>query len=165
MAINKIPHFDPFAFTSSLSKSAIGFDNVFKKLQEVSDHLPKIPTYPPYNIVKVDENKYIIEIAVAGFGQQDIEIELQDGILVVKGNLESKDATDYLFKGIADRAFTRTFTLADTVQVKNADLLNGMLKIWLERFIPEEKKPRKIPINGEKDDESTKQFLTEKYGK
>lgn len=165
MTINKIPHFDPFSFGTTLSKSAIGFDNVFKKLQEVSDHLPKIPTYPPYNIVKVDDTKYIIEIAVAGFGQQDIEIELQDGTLTVKGNLESKEANDYLFKGIADRAFTRSFTLAETVQVKNADLLNGMLKIWLERFVPEEKKPRKIPINSDKEDGSTKQFLTEKYGK
>lgn len=163
MALNKIPHFDPFAFGTQLTKSAIGFDNVFKKLQEVTEHLPKIPTYPPYNIVKVDENKYVIEIAVAGFGKQDLEIELQDGVLVVKGSVESKDATDYLFKGIADRAFTRSFTLADTVDVKNADLMNGMLKIFLERFIPEEKKPKKININGE--ETSTKQFLTEKYEK
>ena len=164
MAFNRIPHFDTFAFPD-LTKSAIGFDSVFKKLNELTENLPKIPTYPPYNIKKVDENKYIIEIAVAGFGKQDLELELQEGVLTVKGQIQAdgNEAADYLFKGIADRAFTRQFTLADTVEVKNADLINGMLKIWLERFIPEEKKAKKIDINS--DEPSTKQFLTEKQGK
>jgi molecular chaperone IbpA len=164
MATN-VPFFDPFAFPN-LSKSAIGFDSVFKKLNEISESLPKIPTYPPYNVRKVDENKYVIEIAVAGFGQQDLELELQDGILTVKGQAASDgDTENFLFKGIADRAFTRKFTLADTVEVKNADLMNGLLKIWLERFIPEEKKPKKININADKSENPTKQFLTEKYEK
>lgn len=159
MSINRIPHFDPFAFGSQLSKSAIGFDSVFKKLHEMAESLPKIPTYPPYNIKKVDENKYIIEIAVAGFGRQDLELEFQEGVLTVKGNVQSDNPeNDYIFKGIADRAFTRQFTLADTVEVKNADLINGMLKIWLERFIPEEKKPKKIDIN-ETGEKSSKQFI------
>jgi molecular chaperone IbpA len=159
-----VPFFDPFAFPN-LAKSAIGFDNVFKKLGEISENLPKIPTYPPYNVRKIDDNKYVIEIAVAGFGQQDLELELLDGILTVKGQVTSEgDNENYLFKGIADRAFTRKFTLADAVEVKNADLINGLLKIWLERFIPEEKKPTKIDINANKSD-STKQFLTEKYEK
>lgn len=162
MATN-VPFFDPFSFPN-LAKSAIGFDNVFKKLNEISETLPKIPTYPPYNVRKVDENKYVIEIAVAGFGQQDLEIEIQEGVLTVKGQTNSEgDNENYLFKGIADRAFTRKFTLADTVEVKNADLINGLLKIWLERFIPEEKKPKKVEINT--NDTSTKQFLTEKYEK
>jgi molecular chaperone IbpA len=128
--------------------------------------MPKIPTYPPYNIKKVDENKYVIEMAVAGFGKQDLELELQDGTLTIKGNVSSEDA-DYIYKGIAERAFTRQFTLADTVEVKNADLINGMLKIWLERFIPEEKKPKKISIGDTEtahNGEPTKQFLSEKYG-
>lgn len=154
MALNRIPHFDPFSFgeLTKLSKSAVGFDGVFKKLQEVTENLPKIPTYPPYNIRKVDETKYIIEIAVAGFGKQDLELELQDGVLTIRGQVQSEpsEATDFIFKGIADRAFTRQFTLADSVEVKNADLINGMLKIWLERFIPEEKKPTKIDINEDK---------------
>jgi molecular chaperone IbpA len=102
-------------------------------------------------------------LAVAGFGRQDLELELQDGTLTVKGSVNSEDG-DYLYKGIAERAFTRQFTLADTVEVKNADLINGMLKIWLERFIPEEKKPKKINIGETETDSSTKQFLTEKYG-
>jgi len=144
--------FDPFSFASNLPKqfnTTVGFEPILKRLAELSDNLPKIPTYPPYNIKKVDENKYVIEVAVAGFGQQDLELEMQDGVLTVKGDIKTGDGEDaYLFKGIADRAFTRKFTLADTVEVKNADLINGMLKIWLERFIPEDKKPKKIDING-----------------
>jgi len=153
---------EPFSLPKQFN-TTVGFEPLLKQMKTVAENFPKIPTYPPYNIVKVAENKYVIEIAVAGFGKQDLEIELHDGKLTVKGNVESKDATDYLFKGIADRAFTRQFTLADTVVVQNADLINGMLKIFLERFIPEEKKPKKININGE--ETSTKQFLTEKYEK
>lgn len=154
---------EPFSLPKQFN-TTVGFDEILKRLAVISsDSLGKIPTYPPYNIRKVSENKYVIEIAVAGFGQQDLEIEMKDGVLSVKGSVEAKDAADYLFKGIADRAFTRQFTLADTVEVKNADLINGMLKIWLERFIPEEKKAKKVPIN--EAGNSTKQFLTEKYEK
>lgn len=158
MTLNRVPYFDPFSFPD-LSKNAIGFDQVFKKLNEITENLPKIPTYPPYNIRKVEENKYVIEIAVAGFGSQDIELELQDGTLIVKGNINASTfpASEYLFKGIADRAFTRKFSLADTVIVKDADLVNGMLKIALERLIPEDKKTQKIKIN--EGGKSEKQFL------
>jgi len=160
MALNKIPHFDPFSFGNNLAKSAIGFDPVIKRLNQVLDSVPKIPTYPPYNIRKVDENKYVIEVAVAGFGKQDIEIEMHDGILTIKGNINANESPeDYIFKGIADRAFTRQFTLAETVEVKNADLVNGLLKIWLERFVPEEKKPKKINIG--ETEPSSKEFLAE----
>lgn len=161
-----VPFFDPFTFPS-LSKSAIGFDTILKRLHDVTETLPKIPTYPPYNIKQVDENHYVIEMAVAGFGKQDLELELQNGILSIKGSItrEDDEDKDYLFKGIADRAFTRKFTLADTIEIKNADLINGMLKIWLERFIPEEKRPKKIEINGEEDKSSSRQFLTEKSKK
>lgn len=158
-------NYDPFSFSKQLN-TTIGFEPILKKLAEMTESMPKIPTYPPYNIKKVDENKYVIEMAVAGFGKQDLELELQDGTLTVKGNIATDEA-EYLYKGIAERAFTRQFTLADTVEIKNADLINGMLKIWLERFIPEEKKPKKISI-GEKpadhNGEATKQFLSEKYG-
>lgn len=148
MTLN-VPYFDPFTFPN-LAKSAIGFDDILKRLHDVSESLPKIPTYPPYNIRRVDENKYVIELALAGFGKQDLEIELQEGVLTVKGKLDSGEKeTDYLFKGIADRAFSRQFTLADTIVVKDAEMINGLLKIWLERFIPEEKKPRKVEINGQ----------------
>jgi molecular chaperone IbpA len=159
-------NYDPFSFAKQFN-TTIGFEPILKRLSEMSEAMPKIPTYPPYNIKKVDENKYVIELAVAGFGKQDLELELQDGTLTIKGNVSSEDA-DYIYKGIAERAFTRQFTLADTVEVKNADLINGMLKIWLERFIPEEKKPKKINIGATNESahngEPTKQFLSEKYG-
>ena len=136
---------DPFGF-SRLSKDTIGFDEIFKRLSTFTDTLPKISTFPPYNIRKTDDNTYVIEVAVAGFGKQDIELTLEDGVLTVKGKVEAENPHDYIFKGIANRAFTRSFTLADTVKVQNAELLNGMLKVWLERFIPEDKKPQKIDI-------------------
>jgi molecular chaperone IbpA len=139
--------YDLHDFYTPFVKGTVGFDDMFKKLTDTMNTLPKIPTYPPYNIKKTDENTYVIEVAVAGFGKQDIELTLENGTLTIKGNIVSDDTNEYLFKGIADRAFTRSFTLADTVEVKNADLVNGMLKIWLERFIPESAKPKKIEIN------------------
>lgn len=160
-------NYDPFSFSTFPKQlnTTIGFEPILKKLAEISETFPKVPTYPPYNIKKIDENKYVIEMAVAGFGKQDLELELQDGTLTIKGNV-STDESEYIYKGIAERAFTRQFTLADTVEIKNADLINGMLKIWLERFIPEEKKPKKINIGetpSEHNGEPTKQFLSEKY--
>jgi molecular chaperone IbpA len=129
-------------------KHTIGFDEMFKRLATMADGLPKLSTYPPYNIKKIGDNKYVIEMAVAGFGRQDLEIEMKEDVLTVKGYLDVNGENDsYLFKGIADRAFTRSFALADTVEVKNADLVNGMLKIFLERFVPEEKQPKKVEIN------------------
>lgn len=150
--------YNPFDLPT-LAKGSIGFDSILKRIETMAETLPKIPTYPPYNIKKTGDNTYVIEIAVAGFGKQDIELVLEDGVLTVKGQIEADHNTDYLFKGIADRAFTRKFTLADTVEVKNADLINGMLKIWLERFIPESKRPKKIEIGETPSTE--KQLLTE----
>jgi molecular chaperone IbpA len=86
-------------------------------------------------------------LAVAGFAKQDIEIELADGKMIIKGNVENGEAEDnFLFKGIANRAFTRTFALEDTVEVKDAAMMNGMLKVFLEKIIPEHKKPKKIEV-------------------
>lgn len=135
--------FDPFS---------IGYDKMFDRLDSMTSVLSKaIPGYPPYNIKKVDDNKYTIELAVAGFSKTDIDIELKDGTLVVSGSSKNDDSVaQYLHKGIADRSFSRQFQLADTIEVKNADLINGMLKIWLENTIPESKKPKKIDINGTK---------------
>ena len=147
---------------AGFDKVFVGFDDQFNKLAKIHDDLAKnIPNYPPYNIKKTDENKYVIEIAVAGFARQDVEIELDGDKMVVKGSTHSddKDSTEnFLFKGISNRAFTRTFALDDQVEVKGAEMLNGMLKIALERIIPEHKKPKKIEI---KPDSNTKQLLTE----
>jgi len=130
-------------------KFFVGFDDQFNKMSKLHDELTKnIPNYPPYNIKKVDENHYVIEMAVAGFGQTDIDIEMADGKLVVRGHADGDNNTNtFLFRGIANRAFTRTFALNDEIEVKNAELLNGMLKIMLERFVPEHKKPKKIAVN------------------
>ena len=143
------PEFDKFM---------IGFDDQFRRLQAFHDDLTKnIPNYPPYNIKKVDDTHYVIELAVAGFGKNEIEIEMNEGKLIVKGNVTTAEPDDaFLFKGIAARAFTRTFALDDKIEVKDAELLNGMLKIFLEKLIPEEKKAKKVPVRtmteGEKDE-------------
>lgn len=126
----------------------VGFEDTVKQLNDITKTTAKAFGYPPYNIVKLDDNKYAIEIAVAGFGKQDLEIELKDNSLVVSGkvNVEPEE-TNYLYKGIANRAFTRTFNIADTVEVQNTQLLNGMLRIYLENIIPDNKKPKKFDID------------------
>lgn len=152
-----VPHFDPFSFATNFNKVSVGLDDFVCR---ISENLKKSSSYPFYNIIKTGDNTYVIEMAVAGFGQQDIELTLEDGVLSVKGELKTDDKNNYIFKGIADRAFTRKFSLADTIEIKNADLINGMLRVWLERFIPEDKKPRKIEINTEESTKKdTKTFL------
>jgi molecular chaperone IbpA len=137
-------------FPKDFDKFFVGFDDQFSRLTKMHDDLTKnVPNYPFYDIVKTDENKYEIRLAVAGFGQQDIEVELADNKLIVKGKVGSDDADsmeNFLFKGISNRAFTRTFALNDQVEVKDAEMLNGMLKIFLERIIPEHKKPRTVEV-------------------
>ena len=144
---------DIFSFnTGNIDKWFVGADRMLKNLATAQETYAKATNWPPYNIVKVDDNNYTIELAVAGFGKHNLDIELANNTLVVKGGLtlDEVDPVDnpvqYLFKGIADRVFTRKFTLADTVEVKNAEYINGMLKIYLENLIPEGKKPRKVDI-------------------
>jgi len=134
-------------------RNCLGFDQTFNRLAKFHEDVTKnIPNYPPYNIKKVEDNKYIIELAVAGFAKHELELEFDDNVLTVKGQstLDSQLADGveqtYLYKGISDRAFTRKFNLADTVEIKNAEYINGMLKVFLERIIPEHKKPKKIDI-------------------
>jgi molecular chaperone IbpA len=131
-------------------KFFVGFDDQFNRLAKMHDDLTKnIPNYPPYNIKKVDDNKYVIEVAVAGFSKSEIQVEFEDDKLIVRGNAKEDEATDYLFKGIAARNFTRTFALNDQVEIKGAGLVNGMLQIALEKIIPEHKKPKKIEVSDE----------------
>lgn len=144
--------------TKDIDKFFVGFDEQWNRLQKLHDDVSKnIPNYPPYNIRKNDENHYTIEIAVAGFGQQDIDIEMTNGKLIVRGEMKTDESNDFLFKGIANRAFTRSFVLNDEIEVKDAEMFNGMLKIFLERLIPEQKKPKKIAVKSK----SEKQLLTE----
>lgn len=126
----------------------VGFERLFGELDRLAtETVKKIPNWPPYNIRKLDEDHYAIEFAVAGFGKNDIEITTKDGVLTVKGEITPDTNADYIYKGIAERSFERSLRLADTVVVKNASMVNGMLKIWLENIIPEENKPKKIDIN------------------
>ena len=151
-----------FSDLSKFDKFFVGADKFFNKVQETANFVANSAAtagYPPFNLKKTDDNVYVIEMAVAGFGKQDIELTLEDGILTVKGELKVDDKNDYIFKGIADRAFTRKFSLADSIEIKNADMINGMLRVWLERFIPENKKPRKIDINTPQ--ETKKTFLAD----
>jgi molecular chaperone IbpA len=135
----------------------IGFDRVLDRMHQTSVGQSN---YPPYNIVKVGENNYTIDIAVAGFAEDELNIELKDGILYVEGKKKESDDTVYLHKGISTRQFRRSFTLSDTIVVRGADYHNGILYIDLENVIPEEKKPRKIAI-GSSEKSEKKQFLTE----
>lgn len=140
-------------------KFFVGFDDQFTRLQKMHDDITKnIPNYPPYNIRKTGDNTYTIEMAVAGFGQSEIDIEIDGGKLIVRGNVSAdNEANDYLFKGIASRAFTRAFAIDDQIEVKDAELFNGMLRIALERLVPEEKKPKKVAVKTK----GQKQMLTE----
>ena len=136
----------------------VGFDPLVKKLTESAEQSIKMAqNYPPYNIKKIDENKYTIEMAVAGFGKQDIEVELAGSNLIIKGSVKQGEPAEqdskgewtwpaFLYQGLAMRPFTRQFTLADNVEIKNAELMNGILKIILESIIPDEKKPVKIEV-------------------
>ena len=146
-----------------LDKFFVGFDDQFNRIAKMHDDLTKnIPNYPPYNIKKTSENTYVVELAVAGFAKQDIEIELADGKMVIKGNVHSADDEDnFLFKGIANRNFTRTFALDEQVEVKDAEMFNGMLKVFLERIIPEHKKPKKIEVKEKAAKKAKPELLTE----
>lgn len=134
--------FDPFT---------IGYSDVFKELESMSKQIAKA-TYPPYNIKQVKDNKFVIEMAVAGFAQSDIEITLEGNKLVIKGNTQDEDAPDnFLFKGIANRNFTREFKLADKVEIENAELVNGMLKIGLANMVKVQDAIKKIPLISKND--------------
>jgi len=145
-------------------KLFVGFDDTYNRISKIHDDLTKnIPNYPPYNIKKIDDNTYVIEIAVAGFSKSEIEVEFADDKLIVRGNAQDDSGSDWLYKGIAARNFTRTFALDDKIEIKDAALVNGMLKIALEKIIPEHKKPKKIEVKDVVDTskKSKKELLTE----
>ena len=129
---------------SPLYRSAIGFDRLFNLIESGQN---QGGGYPPYNVELVDENHYRIAIAVAGFAESELDITAQDNMLVVKGAHAPTD-TDrtYLYHGIAERNFERKFQLAEHIQIKAANLSNGLLYIDLERIVPESSKPRRIEI-------------------
>jgi molecular chaperone IbpA len=135
---------------SPLFRSTVGFDRLSQML-ESSLTADQGVSYPPYNIVKVDEDNYRITMAVAGFGDKDIDITAKENQLIVQGKARERDEKDgatYLHRGIAERAFERRFQLADHIRVTNASLDNGLLTVELVREIPEAMKPRKVDIKG-----------------
>jgi molecular chaperone IbpA len=130
-----------------LLPSALGFENVFAALDNAAHLLTASATaFPPVNVIKTDEYNFIIELAIAGFKKDEIDITTEKNSLKVSGKKEGEDDRTYLTKGIAGRKFARQFVLSDTVIVKDADLADGILTIKLENVVPEEQKPRKIEI-------------------
>jgi molecular chaperone IbpA len=135
---------------SPLYRSTVGFDRLFNLLDTVGSAETAQP-YPPYNIERTGENTYRVTMAVAGFGEGDLDIQAKENVLTVKGEKKDEkqeESREVLYRGIAARAFERRFQLADHVEVTGASLENGLLHVDLVREIPEKMKPRKISING-----------------
>lgn len=131
-----------------LYRSTIGFDRVFDLLDSVGK--TESGGYPPYNIERIDEDDYRITLAVAGFGEKNLDLVLHENTLTVTGKRpDSDDGRSFLYQGIAGRSFERRFQLAEHVEITGASLVNGILNIELKREIPEAMKPRKIAIKGE----------------
>ena len=131
---------------NQLTPYAVGFDRVFDNLTRYVEHNSTSTGFPPYNIRKGGDYNFVIEMALAGFSKKDIEIEVKEGLLTVRSIKENDENDNPQYRGISYRKFTRNFTLADDIVVNDASLENGMLKIDLERIVPEEKKPRLITI-------------------
>jgi len=141
--VTKLNLFDNF---NQLTPYAVGFDRVFDQLNNYASHNATSSGFPPYNIRKEGDYSFVIDMALAGFSKNDIEVEVADGLLTVRSIKENDENDDSIYRGISYRKFNRKFTLADDIVVKDASLENGMLVISLERVVPEEKKPRKIEI-------------------
>ena len=138
---------------NQLRPLSVGYDDVFDTFESFFDSDLRIPTinYPPYNIVKTGKNAYDIEVALAGFNKKDIDVSVEDGVLTIESKTsdkdESKDEDDNtIYKGISKRYFKRSFTIANDVEVKGAELKDGLLKVSMEKIVPESKKLRTIDI-------------------
>ena len=141
---NALTLFDNF---NKLTPYAVGFDRVFDTLNRYADNTVQSTGFPPYNIRKEGEYNYAIEMALAGFSNKDIEVEITENTLYIRSTKEDVSETDSeIYRGIAYRKFERKFTLADSVVVNGAKLENGMLTVDLEHVVPEEKKPRLITV-------------------
>ena len=123
----------------------IGFDNDLKRLYNLHNTANK-QSYPPYDILKLDEDTYKISLAVAGFSKDDINVSVDNGTLIIKGEIAEVTDAEVVHKGIAGRKFIRTFALGEYMEVTGAELKDGMLTIHIDRIVPEEKKPKSIKI-------------------
>ena len=139
---------------NQLRPVTIGFDNVFDHFERMFEddfRVLSVPNFPPYNIVKTGKNTYDVELALAGYSKKDIDVSLEEGVLTIKSikdadEKEVEDNEGILHKGIAKRFFSKSFTIADDVEVKGAELKDGLLKVSLERIIPEHKQPKTIEV-------------------
>jgi molecular chaperone IbpA len=139
--MNQLARFD----TTSLNKALIGFDRIFNDFENRFQQ--STTNYPPYNVIKHDENTFEIEVAVAGFDREDITVQVDQDLLIIKGKKpKEEDTTQYLHRGLATRDFERTFTLAEHIVVGEGELINGILRVKLTREVPESLKPRLITI-------------------
>ena len=145
MTRNQLINWEPF------KPFSVGFDNLFDDFDRIYKYnSSSINHYPPYNIRKVNDTDYVIELAIAGFGKKDIEVKSQENTLTIKSKDKKEEVLEkdesVLHRGISQRSFNRSFTVAEDVVVKGADLKDGLLSVKLERIIPEEKKPKFIDI-------------------
>ena len=145
MTRNELMNWEPF------KPFSVGFDNLFDDFDRIYKYnSSSINHYPPYNIRKVNDTDYVIELAIAGFGKKDIEVKSQENTLTIKSKDMKDEVLDkdesVLHRGISQRSFKRSFTIAEDVVVKGADLKDGLLSVKLERIIPDEKKPKIIDI-------------------
>ena len=131
---------------NQLTPYAVGFDRIFDNLSRYTSDNMQSTGFPPYNIRKEGDYNYVIELALAGFGKEDIEVEVADGTLSVRSVKENSEDESTVYRGISSRRFERKFTMADDIVVNGAKLENGMLTVELERVVPEEKKPRLISV-------------------
>jgi len=131
-------------FFKKFAHSNVGFNKMLQDIQRSIDTTES--NYPPYNLIEVNNNKWIIEVAAAGFSMSELDITVEDGTLIVTGEKSEKDDYDYVHRGISGKRFSRKFQLAAYVQVESANLKNGILRIQLLLETPEQMKPRKIAI-------------------
>lgn len=145
----KLHAIDLPTLVNHLHRQSIGFDRMFDDLTRAVGS-GKQDNYPPHNLIKIDDTHFVIELAVAGFAENEVDIELKENSLTIRGEQLDKDDCEYLYKGISTRGFVRTFPLAEYVEVHSATIKNGILSIYLEQVIPEEVKPKKIAITFQK---------------
>lgn len=132
---------------TDISKSFIGWDSTVRELEKLGERMVKNSgNFPPYNVVKVDEDTYLIEFAVAGFSKKDLKVSQEKNALILEGSTEEDEEKEYLHKGIATRSFTRVIALAEYVEVRGAEFENGILTVKLVRELPKEERPKTIDI-------------------
>ena len=145
MHMNQMQTRNPFEYYKELDRFMVGGNDLWNRMTYAQN--TNASGFPPYNTRKVGENKYLVELAVSGFSKEDIDITVEDNKLTIKGSVErSENDAAYLYKGIATRNFTRSFVLDEYLEVVGAEMVNGMLKVSIERIVPPEKQPRKISI-------------------